>query len=499
MIDRKSLLLTVVSTAVGLVGCEIGLRMLTPSGLGGGRASLRIAAAAGSASLETAAAYVARMDADAATDRRWFVEGPEPLKRGAVDHDILARYRDFERRGLYGSNAQYIYNRLFVAHWGCSANGVFHGFPDRVPAFDPPGQTEFPRFRFRPDMTMPDGLVTNRFGLRGPQIQLEKPARTIRVAFAGASTTVNAHAYGFSYPEYTAHWLNRFAQANRMDVHFEVLNAGREGIGSLDIAAIVRDELAALNPDLVVYYEGANQFYTSEMIDPPTPGRAALDPKDRAARHIVPEWLRLHSAIGERIDRVLSGSYSAGEPAKPSYKLRWPKGVDEFHPNPDDPNLPLNFDYIVKDLDSIRGTLRPIGGVLALASFERLAVDGLRLSPVAHRYIYEQLNTALWPLRYADVRRLSDFQNRVFRAYADSRRIPFLEIAGQVPQDPGLFSDTVHMTETGERLKAWIAFQQLVPWLRREIESGRLPQTSRPPLPPPPSMAAFEVQVCPGH
>jgi hypothetical protein len=179
--------------------------------------------------------------------------------------------------------------------------------------------------------------------------------------------------------------------------------------------------------------------------------------------------------------------------------LRWPKGVSEFHPDPDNPTLPLNLDVIVKDLDSIRRTLGPIGGELALASFERLAVDRMRLSPVAHRYIYEQLNTTYWPLRYSDVRRIADFQNRVYRAYAERRHIPYLDIAGHVPPDPSLFSDTVHMTEVGERLKAWIAFQQLAPYFRKQIESGRLPQTTRPPLPPPPSMAASEIPVCPGR
>ena len=43
-------------------------------------------------------------------------------------------------------------------------------------------------------------------------------------------------------------------------VRFEVLNAGRESIISTDTAAIVRTEVLPLKPDLVVYYEGGNQF-----------------------------------------------------------------------------------------------------------------------------------------------------------------------------------------------------------------------------------------------
>ncbi len=67
---------------------------------------------------------------------------------------------------------------------------------------------------------------------------------------------------------------------------------------------------------------------------------------------------------------------------------------------------------------------------------------------------------------------------------------PFFDIAAAIPRDPNLFSDAIHMTDTGERVKAWIAFQQLVPILRREIESGRLPRPAvSHPLPAPPSFA----------
>ena len=43
-------------------------------------------------------------------------------------------------------------------------------------------------------------------------------------------------------------------------MRFEVLNAARESIGSTGIASIVRQEVVPTRPDLVVYYEGGNQF-----------------------------------------------------------------------------------------------------------------------------------------------------------------------------------------------------------------------------------------------
>ena len=65
-----------------------------------------------------------------------------------------------------------------------------------------------------------------------------------------------------------------------------------------------------------------------------------------------------------------------------------------------------------------------------------------------------------------------------------------------LPQDRGLFVDAIHMTETGERLKAWVTFQQLAPVVRQEIESGRLPRRGPPPkLPPPASYKTAGISV----
>ncbi len=50
------------------------------------------------------------------------------------------------------------------------------------------------------------------------------------------------------------------------------------------------------------------------------------------------------------------------------------------------------------------------------------------------------------------------------------------------------------MTEAGDRLRAWIVFQQLVPIIRRKIESGQLPRASTP-HPPPASLAATEISA----
>jgi hypothetical protein len=482
MFDRKSLMLVVGSSVVGLLLCEGGLRLLAR--LQPPKPPPAVTPAKGN-DLGLATRYVAQYPALPDTDRRWFLEDPPPLtNRTKPSQAATDRYNDFERRGLYAPQAQYIWNRKYVESERCKPNGVFKGYPDTVMAFDPPDGREHPTYRFPVSSTLPSGLVTNRFGLRGAEVALAQPPKTIRIAFVGASTTVNVHSYDFSPAERVGAWLNRYAQGRGYDVRFEVLNAGREGINSEDIAAIVRGELAALGPDLVVYYEGSNQFNAFTMVE-----RTMGSERMFNAR----EWFRKHTAIGELITQA--GITDGREPPKPGHKLRWPSGVDWQSPNVADGNLPLQLPTILHDLDSIREAVRPGGGQLLLCSFQWLVRDGLLLPGAAHRYIYDQLNGPLfWPLTYAEIRRLTDFQNVVFRRYAASRGIGFLDIARGLPQDTDLYTDAIHMSYPGERVRAWVLFQQLIPIVRQEIESGRLPRKGPPPkLPPPADYSTVEV------
>jgi hypothetical protein len=496
----KATLLVLGSILFGLLICEIGLRLFTPLGP---HASIAESGAAATSpdqpvDLEGAEVYVARMPVAAGTDRRWFTENPPALpNRSPISPQNSERHLDYEKRGLFGPQSAYIWNSRYVESNECAPGSTFQNYPPKILVFDPPSGDTHPIYRFPPNTSTASGLVTNQFGLRGPPLTLAKPSKTVRIAFLGASTTINSHYYPFSYPERVTYWLSRFAAANRFDVHFEVLNAGREGINSEDIPAIVRYELLPLDPDIAVYYEGSNQFPSANLlVEPPIPPRHDIDPRDPVVQHKVPLLIRTHLAIGNLLDRTLNGFAAIGEPRKPRYRLKWPAGVNERDPDVDSPSLPLQLPVIVKNLDSIRSSLASIGGHLVLCSFEWFVQENMPLSPARHPFIYKQLNSVLWPLRYSDIRRLADFQNRVFLGYATSREIPFVDVAALLPQDPNLFSDSIHMTDTGERVKAWIVFQQLVPLIRQEIESGRLPRPSvSHNLPPPPSLATSEMSI----
>jgi len=435
-------------------------------------------------------------------DPRWIDDAPAHAAPRA-DPALLALRSRHRHPEVPEYNLYFVWNAAFVNEQGCTDFGadpaILRFLPQPLIVFDPPDGSTHPPYRQLPGTTTPLGLTTNRFGFRGPEIALDKPPRTVRLAFLGASTTLGFPIYPLSYPEYVGHWLNRWAERAGQDVRFEIINAGRAGISSTDIAAVARDEVIPLEPDLVLYYEGANQF----VLDPSTNGSAAAA---RWTKGLPPgTWIRLriwpsqYSALVRRIDRLIHILAARGgqEPAKPGHPPPWPDGVDEQSPDITRADLPLSLPVILHDLDTIHAAVERDGGELALASFVWLARDGLRLDPVRQAPIYEMLNGRFWPYRYSDVRRMADFQNRVFARYAAAHGVPFIDVAGVFPQDPALFLDAIHFNHEGTRLQAWIVFQALLPLVRDRLASGTWPRPDRVPLATHPAFSATRAYTVP--
>jgi len=334
--------------------------------------------------------------------------------------------------------------------------------------YDPPDGNPKPPFRYLPNATTPEGLVTNGLGWRGAPVQFRRSPKTIRIVFVGASTTAEIHGNPFSGPDYIENWLNRWATDRKLDVRFEVMNAARESIRSGDIAAIVNQEVVPVRPDLVYYYEGGNQLKLATVVKDvpkgvPKPGATI----ERWLRDLVP-----YSALARRAASLMGGK----EWPKPDYKIDWPKGLDESDPDLKRTDLPVNMSTIMGDLDAIRADLAKVDAGLALGTFHWLAKEGLELNAVRHKPILEHLNMNYYPFRYRDLERLTAFENRVFAKYAADRGIPLIDVARYMPYDPDLFTDATHNTEPGVRLRAWIVFQQLLPVIERKLASGAWPK-----------------------
>ena len=195
-------------------------------------------------------------------EAKWIYASPEPIQK----YEVLPEYQEI--RDNYGYRANYLWNEHLEDDY-FTYSGIFDAVPEEIKLFDAPWQTVLPRYRYPPNVTLPTGLTTNQYGWRGHPISLHKPPRTIRIAAVGASTTVGGHSLPHAYPEFLEQWLNLWSQSNGYDIKFEVINAGREGLNSNDIAAVVRYEVLPLDVDYVIYYEGSNQFHPETVVNFP--------------------------------------------------------------------------------------------------------------------------------------------------------------------------------------------------------------------------------------
>ncbi|MDI1284593.1 MAG: hypothetical protein PSV46_09360 [Reyranella sp.] len=445
----------------------------------------------------------------AGVERAWYFSDPPPLpNRGPVPAAWDGLVRRVEQSGItQGTRRADMFKAWNTALVGDPCKHPYlRDAPGHLFVYDPPDGSPHPPYRFLPNATTPIGLVTNAYGFRGPPVPFVRTPQTIRIAFVGASTTVDAHHLVYSYPEFIGHWLNLWAASKRRDVRFEGLNAGRESINSIDIEAIVREEVLPLRPDLVVYYEGANQFDLRTVAPSvPKPDPFAR-PAAAAPESTVSRWLG-EFALVRRVRALLrsadtptggagGGAAGGGEWPKPDYDLVWPAGLDEIEPDIDRNDLPVNLSTILGSLDGIRAATQAAGGELALASFVWLVKDGMVLNPIGHKAILEYLNQGYAPFRYRDLERMAVFENRVFAKYALAHRLAFLDVARLMPRDPDLFVDAIHNTQTGVRLKAWVVLQEMLPLVERHLANGTWPKAD-PGAGMPPRHPAFTVSPRP--
>jgi hypothetical protein len=338
----------------------------------------------------------------------------------------------------------------------------------------------YPTFRHSRHVSAPGVFTTNNFGWRGADVTLNKPTQTIRLAFVGASTTVGDYSFPFAHTEYLEHWLNLWSNATRRGVTFEVVNAGRIGVDSSSIAAIVRDEVIPVEPDAIVYYEGANEFAPAAILkfapDVRRPAKPLATFRERAR-------VERYSALVRRLFIAVDNIHwrSGEEPPKPPYIVAWPANVDETEPDPFAPSLPMQLQRVVANLDTIRLAAASSGADLVVSTFVWVVEPKMRLDVRKHLPLFRYLNDTYYPADYATMRRMADFQNRVFARYAQARGVTLVDFDRRFPHDPDLFSDAIHLTDRGVRLEAWFYLQALLPMIEGRMASGAWPRAMRQP------------------
>ena len=417
----------------------------------------------------------------------WYDRDPAPRPRFELSPALRERYQRYPNDpegALAEWNIAYLRQQL-CAGVKRGSLGILSDFL----SFSAPDGGRFPTFRHSRHVSPPGSFTTNNFGWRGPDVSLNKPPRTVRLAFVGASTTVDDYGFPFSHTEYLETWLNLWAAATHRDVRFEVINAGRIGIDSSSIAAIVREEVMPVEPDAIVYYEGANEFAPAALLKfPPDVTRPAKPLTTFRERTRIEQY----SALARRLFVALDNIHwrSGEEPPKPPYTVEWPSSVDEKRPDPFAPSLPMQLDRVVANLDTIRDAAAASGTDLMVATFVWVVEPSMRLDVRKHLPLFRYLNDTYYPADYAAMRRMADFQNRVFTRYAEARGLTLIDFDRQFPHDPDLFSDAVHLTDRGVRLEAWFYLQTLVPTIEARLNRHFWPRAMRHPAQSHPAFAS---------
>lgn len=107
-----------------------------------------------------------------------------------------------------------------------------------------------------------DTVGHNSLGYRGDEIQVPKPAGVYRIAALGDSTTYGVFSsYDQAYPAY----LQQVLRSDYGYSQVEVVNGGVLGYASWNTLVNLELRVAALQPDLVIVYEGGNDVIPREV------------------------------------------------------------------------------------------------------------------------------------------------------------------------------------------------------------------------------------------
>lgn len=486
MVRVANVMVVLVTTALCLVSMELIVRLLDGYEL----TSLRLALPTARPAFSQADVggpnakiknYVAALPIAAVVDRAWFDLDPPAASQGTLP-DLLQRLKkSAQERGGSGDLGIYVWNSNWLNSMACTDD--FARLSDRLLTFSPPDNDIDPVFRLFGGVTLGYAYF-NSFGFRGPELDFKKPRRTLRIAFAGSSTVVDDYGNHFSYPEYVVNWLNVWAAHSGRDVKFEVINGGRSGFTIPSIEKTVTEQILPLDPDLVIFDATAQRLHPTDVVKLDSQG-SVIDIDSRLKERREAELghglvVTDYSAVGRRLYDAISGSGDGPELPTPKQSLIWPAGVNEQDPDPDAQNLPMGLPSTIQTLDRIRRATSAAGAEIAVISSMWLTDPALKLDVIRNWRVFEQINQLHYPMSLSSINRALQFQNRVFAAYAQRRGIPYFDVQTRMPVDADLFSDDVHTREDGTRIRAWLIFNQLMPFVVAKLESGVWPREAAP-------------------
>jgi len=350
-----------------------------------------------------------------------------------------------------------IWNRRFYEE----KNSDFREWPIQIELFDASKST--PRYLFKPNLRMAlrsDGKLqpagsdervywsSNSLGFRGPEIPFVKAAGALRVVCLGASTTEGVQSDDETYPHFLQQELDVLLAGRAV----EVVNAGYHGENIDDLQEIFIQKVLPLKPDIVIFYEAANNIDWSEFL--------TATPQSCWEDCWLQQRSRLYSYVWKRsaLFRLISEGLGRNQ-----YRLRPLTHVlDESLPKRSITHYRTVLDELVRE-----ATDNDV--VMILSSFQTLAKGDLTVTPEENPYLFHEVYLRMYPLTPGEVARVYDLFNRQSAAVAREVGVPYAELSPDFSKDARYFTfDYIHLSPEGNRLLAKLLAAHVV----RSVQIG---------------------------
>jgi lysophospholipase L1-like esterase len=345
----------------------------------------------------------------------------------------------------------------------------FAQWPIPLEFFDADSPT--PQYLFKPNLRMADrngrffpaapgervAWSSNSWGFRGPEFTPDKPAGTIRIVCLGASTTEGSQYDDETWPHYLQQELSRAYPTRKI----EVINAGHHAYNIDDLHALLEMRVLPLKPDIVIFYEAANNINLPSFVRPPLP--CALG---TCWLHNYPlwyRWLYLHSAVFLQLWHDRWGWGSRVPPPMPH-------GFDDSSPTENEVHFRSVLGQMVED------TLRH-GSRIVLSSFITVAHEGLTVTRAENPGMFDNLYKSDYPVTPGELARAYADFNRASADVAAEFKVPYADVAAEFPREVRYFPfDLFHLSPDGNRLLA----AMFAKFLERNVLPELVPEQPRP-------------------
>lgn len=302
----------------------------------------------------------------------------------------------------------------------------------------------------------------NSLGFRGEEPPENRAERFEIVTVGGSTTECLYLSDGHTWPDALAQRLRAVCPEVWLN------NAGIDGHSTFGHLILVRDYLARLKPDMVLFLIGANDV-----------GRTDLGEFDLARLRGFSTWRTAAATVishSEVLSLLLNlyRRFKARHVAHKALHLDRLRRLDISRP---DRRAVLTWHQRLVQRYATR-----VGALLDASERHGMAPVLVTQPALLGCGVDPTTGIDLSSLEYASGQdaclawKVLEAYNDVVRKLARARKVPLIDLARRLPHDSALFYDWFHFTNRGAQMVGQIVFEELLPEVRRRTADCRAPE-----------------------